>query len=180
MHANKNKPCHAKTIRVQAKAENLFRIINTLITYMHNCACKVTGGFRLLCVIVCDIGKNPCANLCVYTVWQGLSPVSRGRSNDLFYTCKWRLNIFENGFVCRGQISCCDEFEQKKKIQILVARVYLGSMLWSQFSAIFDNFRRKNWRFSQKPMLWSQFLQKLAVVWAKNFNIFAKIFGENI
>jgi hypothetical protein len=29
---------------------------------------------------------------------------------------------------------------------------YLGSMLWSQFSAVFDNFRRKNWRFSQKPM----------------------------
>jgi hypothetical protein len=26
-------------------------------------------------------------------------------------------------------------------------------MLWSQFSAIFANFRRKNWRFSQKPML---------------------------
>jgi hypothetical protein len=25
-----------------------------------------------------------------------------------------------------------------------------GPMLWSQFSAIFDNFRRKNWRFSQK------------------------------
>jgi hypothetical protein len=33
----------------------------------------------------------------------------------------------------------------------------LGSMLWSQFSAIFDNFRRKNWRFPQKPMLWSKF-----------------------
>jgi hypothetical protein len=32
----------------------------------------------------------------------------------------------------------------------------LGSMLWSQFSAIFDNFRRKNCRFSQKPMLWSK------------------------
>jgi hypothetical protein len=32
-----------------------------------------------------------------------------------------------------------------------------GSMLWSQFSAIFVNFRRKNWRFSQKPMLWSKF-----------------------
>jgi hypothetical protein len=32
-----------------------------------------------------------------------------------------------------------------------------GSMLWSQFSAIFENFRRKNWRFSQKPMLWSNF-----------------------
>jgi hypothetical protein len=29
-------------------------------------------------------------------------------------------------------------------------------------------------------MLWSQFLQKLAVVWAKNDNFFAKFFGENI
>jgi hypothetical protein len=28
-------------------------------------------------------------------------------------------------------------------------------MLRSQFSAILDNFLRKNWRFSQKPMLWS-------------------------
>jgi hypothetical protein len=27
----------------------------------------------------------------------------------------------------------------------------LGSMLRSQFSAIFANLRRKNWRFSQKP-----------------------------
>jgi hypothetical protein len=35
-----------------------------------------------------------------------------------------------------------------------------GSMLWSQFSAISANFRRKNWRFSQKPMLWSQFFAK--------------------
>jgi hypothetical protein len=57
---------------------------------------------------------------------------------------------------------------------------YQGSMLWSQFSAIFDNFRRKNWRFSQKPMLWLKFLQKLAVVWAKNANIFAKFFAKNI
>jgi hypothetical protein len=32
-------------------------------------------------------------------------------------------------------------------------------MLRSQFSAIFDNFRRKNWRFSQKPMLWSKFFR---------------------
>jgi hypothetical protein len=56
----------------------------------------------------------------------------------------------------------------------------LGSMLWSQFSAIFANFRRKIWRFSQKPMLWSQFFQKITVVWAKNAKIFAKFFGENI
>jgi hypothetical protein len=35
-------------------------------------------------------------------------------------------------------------------------------------------FVEKIWRFSQKPMLWSQFLQKLAVFWAKNANFFAE------
>jgi hypothetical protein len=54
----------------------------------------------------------------------------------------------------------------------------LESMLLSQFSVNFANFRRKN--FSPKPMLRSQFLQKLAVVGAKNANFFAKFFGENI
>jgi hypothetical protein len=49
-------------------------------------------------------------------------------------------------------------------------------MLWLQFSAIFAKFRRKNWRFSPKLMLWSIFFQKIAVVGAKNANIF----GENI
>jgi hypothetical protein len=53
-------------------------------------------------------------------------------------------------------------------------------MLWSQFSAIFDNFRRKNWRFSQKPMLWSKFLHNLALFWVKNANFFAEFFVENI
>jgi hypothetical protein len=37
-------------------------------------------------------------------------------------------------------------------------------MNYDEFSAIFANFRRKNGVFSQKPMLWSQFLKKLAVV----------------
>jgi hypothetical protein len=32
-------------------------------------------------------------------------------------------------------------------------------MLRSQFSAIFAYIRRKNWRFSQKPMLWSIFFK---------------------
>jgi hypothetical protein len=54
-----------------------------------------------------------------------------------------------------------------------------GSMLWSHSSAIFAIFRQKNWRFSQKPMLWSIFCKK-RVVWAKNGNIFAKFFGESI
>jgi hypothetical protein len=44
----------------------------------------------------------------------------------------------------------------------------------------FYQFSAKKWRFSQKPMLWSIFFKKLAVVWAKNANIFAKFFGENI
>jgi hypothetical protein len=30
-----------------------------------------------------------------------------------------------------------------------------GSMLWSQFSAIFAIFRRQIWLFSQKPLLWA-------------------------
>jgi hypothetical protein len=55
-----------------------------------------------------------------------------------------------------------------------------GLMLWSQLSEIFANFRRKNWRFSQHPMLWSFFLQNVAAVRAKNANIFAKFFGKNI
>jgi hypothetical protein len=33
----------------------------------------------------------------------------------------------------------------------------LGSMLRSQFSAVCANLWRKNWRFSQKPMFWSNF-----------------------
>jgi hypothetical protein len=44
----------------------------------------------------------------------------------------------------------------------------------------FCPFSAKNRRFSQKPMLGSQFLQKLALFCVKNANIFAKFFGENI
>jgi hypothetical protein len=79
-------------------------------------------------------------------------------------------------------------------------RSHQGSMLWSQFSAIFDNFRRfstifgdfrqfsatfdnfrrKNWCFSQQPMLWSFFSKLAFVLSKKNANFFAKFFGENI
>jgi hypothetical protein len=54
-----------------------------------------------------------------------------------------------------------------------------GSMLWSQFSAIFPNFRQK-WRLSQIPMLWSNIFQNLALFRVKNVNFFAKLFCENI
>jgi hypothetical protein len=61
------------------------------------------------------------------------------------------------------------------------SQTHLGSMLWSQFSAIFANFRRKNCRFSQKPMLWSKFcIIYLALFWVKNAIFFAEFFGENI
>jgi hypothetical protein len=51
----------------------------------------------------------------------------------------------------------------------------LGSMLWSQFSAIFDNFRRKFWR---NVMI--KVLQNLALFWVKNGNLFPDFFGENV
>jgi hypothetical protein len=50
-----------------------------------------------------------------------------------------------------------------------------GSMLWSQFSAIFLNFRRKNWRFYQKPMLWSTFF-KIWLCFASKTPIYRRIF----
>jgi hypothetical protein len=80
-----------------------------------------------------------------------------------------------------------------------------GSMLWSQFSAIFRqklafftninvmntifcDFSAKNWRFSQIPMLWTQFSaifrQKIGVFhkyqcYVHNFLRFFPIFGKN-
>jgi hypothetical protein len=46
----------------------------------------------------------------------------------------------------------CDQFCAPSK-NICEKTVKLESMLRSQFSAIFAYIRRKNWRFSQKPML---------------------------
>jgi hypothetical protein len=53
-------------------------------------------------------------------------------------------------------------------------------MLWSQFSAIFANFQRKIGVFLKDQGYVHNFLQNLAVVWAKNANIFAKFFGEKV
>jgi hypothetical protein len=55
------------------------------------------------------------------------------------------------------------------------------SMLWSQFSAIFDNFRWKNWSFSRKKNnVMINILHNLALFLAKNANFLpnfsAKIF----
>jgi hypothetical protein len=67
----------------------------------------------------------------------------------------------------------------KKIFHILCSNHSQGSMLWSQFSAIFANFRRKI-GFFLVNQCYDHILQKLAVVWAKNAKMFAKIFGENI
>jgi hypothetical protein len=49
-------------------------------------------------------------------------------------------------------------------------------MLWPQFSAIYDNFRRKDWRFFSKTNVMIKFLHDLVLFLVKNANFF----GENI
>jgi hypothetical protein len=44
-----------------------------------------------------------------------------------------------------------------KKLQFMPHLELQGSMILSKISAIFDNFLRKIWRSSQKPLLWSKF-----------------------
>jgi hypothetical protein len=55
----------------------------------------------------------------------------------------------------------------------------LGSMLWSQFSAILATFWRKIGVFLINQC-YDHIFAKIAIVWAKNGNIFAKFFGKNI
>jgi hypothetical protein len=53
-------------------------------------------------------------------------------------------------------------------------------MLWSQFFAILAIFGEKIGVFLKNQCYDQFFFQKIRVVWAKNANIFAKFFGENI
>jgi hypothetical protein len=46
---------------------------------------------------------------------------------------------------------------------LLKKHMHQGSMLWSQFSAIFVNFWRKKWRFSQKTNVMIKFLHNLSL-----------------
>jgi hypothetical protein len=52
-------------------------------------------------------------------------------------------------------------------------------MLLSQFSAIFDNFWRKNWRFL-KNQCYDQNFAYFSFFMRQNANFFAEFFGENI
>jgi hypothetical protein len=71
--------------------------------------------------------------------------------------------------------------EADKRRSYCAGRIRVASgMLWSQFSAIFDNFWRKNWRFFSKTNVMIKILHNLALFRVKNANFFAKFFGENI
>jgi hypothetical protein len=52
-------------------------------------------------------------------------------------------------------------------------------MLLSQFSAIFANFRRKNWHFFSKTNVMIKFLKKFSFVFSQKRQ-FLQFFGENI
>jgi hypothetical protein len=52
-------------------------------------------------------------------------------------------------------------------------------MLWSQFSAIFPNFWRKNWRF-RKTNVMIKFFSKFSFVLSQKRQFLANFFGENI
>jgi hypothetical protein len=54
--------------------------------------------------------------------------------------------------------------------------VALGSMLWSQFSAIFNNFRRKKLAFFSQTNVMIKILHNLALFWVKKRQFFRKIF----
>jgi hypothetical protein len=58
--------------------------------------------------------------------------------------------------------------------------LHQGSMLWSQFSAIFDHFWKNKLAFFSKTNVMIKILHYLALFRVKNANFFAKIFGENI
>jgi hypothetical protein len=55
----------------------------------------------------------------------------------------------------------------------------LGSMLWSQFSAIFDNFRQKIGVFL-KNQCYDQNFAQFTLVLSQKRQFFAIFFGENI
>jgi hypothetical protein len=63
----------------------------------------------------------------------------------------------------------------KRLLKLNSRQTYIGLMLWLQFSAIFAHFRQKNWRFSQKPMLWSIF-SKFSFVSSQKCHFFRRLF----
>jgi hypothetical protein len=106
----------------------------------------------------------------------------------------WSFGIFFPVLVCWTKKNlvtrCCRATRQTEDVDAnekLPRRVQLfekltrGSMLLSQFSLTFANFRRQNWRFSLKPILWSTFYKSyIAVVWVKNAIFLTKFYKSYI
>jgi hypothetical protein len=85
------------------------------------------------------------------------------------FKCKfWVLSAAKKCFYISKAVKVCERSESRQ-----------GSMLWSQFSAIFANFLRKNWRFCHKMMLWSIFF-KNSFSLSKKLQHFCQIFRRNI
>jgi hypothetical protein len=89
--------------------------------------------------------------------WNDSKILQDSLARCLFFSSqqKWKkiLRLPKDGRFCEEN----NTFNLSTRYLLYVAtcrvKKELGSMLWSQFSAIFDNFLRNKWRFSQKPML---------------------------
>jgi hypothetical protein len=87
---------------------------------------------------------------------------------------KERISLWNNFRISEGKKS---ETRGKSSSEYVLLFIFLvlGSMFWSQFSAIFVNFRRKNGGFLSNQC-YDKMFAKLAVVWAKTPNFSTKIF----
>jgi hypothetical protein len=116
-------------------------------------------------------GRCPTKN--IFICEGGSAPL--GRSPDLIRTIFFRLidNSADHGWR-RQQPLCATTME----IFVLprTNMIALGSMLWSQFSAIFPNFRQKKLAFFLNTNVMIYFFQNLFCFEWKNASYFGKIF----
>jgi hypothetical protein len=120
--------------------------------------------------------KGASQNLCAYKKVAGhlhIFPVHRhAKPSKTALWCQfWTQSVSQPGQFCKMQVL---NLRQRK------VRKGLGSMLWSQFSAIFAYFRRKKLALFSKTNVMIKFLHYLDLFWVKNANSFAEFFGENI
>jgi hypothetical protein len=85
-----------------------------------------------------------------------------------FAVNKCSRNIWANSAIFDNLL----RFINSPLVEISPILITLGSMLWSQFSAIFDNFRRTKLAFFSKTNVMIKILHNLALFWVKNANFF--------
>jgi hypothetical protein len=99
-----------------------------------------------------------------------------------------KFNNYLHWFLRKAPIFFCRNCQKSHKIVIITstpdwvnfgrlsdAGKVQGSMLWSQFSPIFPNFRRKNWRFL-KYQCYDQLFSKFSFVLSQKRRFFRWIF----